>query len=471
MPGHLLEAARPAALHMAPDVFLIPDTDRGTSIVYAPLLGVLARVNASMARLVLSLRNGSGLPDDFDESKRRELRALGLVSEIPYPPLAPDSRSRRFEPTTVSLFLTGACNLACRYCHASANEHPIDLDMAAAKAAVNLICDNATRLKRRLVRVVLHGGGEPTLVWRSFQEIVLHARQVAAERGLQARISVGTNGVMPEGHAEWIARNLDGATLSLDGAREIHDRLRPTTKGGPSFDQVIATARIFDKAAFDYGVRVTVTSDWVEELPAAIDSTCCSVGARTIQVEPVFFAGRAARADIAAPPAESFIAAFRQAKAIALSHGRRLTYSGARLGRLTDRFCEAAGGSFAVTAGGQVSCCYEVTDHDDPRSDAFFWGSYAVANNCFRLDDAQRAQQTRWTVHDLSECSDCICKWTCAGDCPAKRLASSRRNVDSRRTRCEINRALTRDLMLAALDEGTAIQLGDLHSSEGSQCT
>jgi uncharacterized protein len=458
-------------MFLAPDVFVVPDDDVDTSIAYAPLLGIVARVNRRMTELLRRWRELPGGQFEIDDSTVHELVRLGLVSYQPYPRLEPDSRDAGFDLTSVSLFLTSACNLACTYCHASANERPIRLPAAAARAALRLVLERAACLGRSQISVSLHGGGEPSLEWRLLEEVVDYVRRSAERKRLEVRMSIGTNGVMEEAKARWIGKHFDSATLSLDGTRDVHDRFRPTVAGHPTFDTVMRTAEVFDAAGLSYAVRMTVTAAWADRLAAAVDDICRHLAVPALHVEPVFAAGRAARHQVAAPSVSAFIAAFRAARAVAARHGRRLIYSGARLGAVTDRFCQAPGKSFAVTPGGQVSSCYEVTDPSDPRSEAFFWGAYQAAADRFELDETHRAAQTRWTVHHHAGCAACYCKWTCAGDCPAKRELSGEPRDPGVSPRCVLIRTLTRDQMLAALGAGKPIPRSQSVATEESPCT
>jgi uncharacterized protein len=439
-------------MHLAPDVFVIRVPENDAFILYAPLLGVAAQINAELANGIARLKES---PEDcrtlLGPEATNALLELGLLSPRPFPPLAPDSRKERFAPTTVSLFLTSACNLGCTYCYASANESPKSLAWPVARRAIDLVFDNARTENSASVGITLHGGGEASLEWELLEQIVSYARERAGAEKLALKLSIGTNGVMPENRARWLARNLHGATVSLDGSRETHDRNRPTVGGGKSYDVVLRTLRVFDEEGFNYGLRMTVTDDSVDQLPAAIAEICEALAVGTIQVEPVFPVGRAARNDLTAPEARRFIASYRRAELVATKHGRRLTYSGARLGTITDRFCGAPGRSFAVTPTGAVSSCYEISEEDDPRADDFFWGRYDAKADTFLLDEERRSAQSDMTVHGKSGCSDCFCKWHCAGDCSAKLASLGDARDTSVNPRCVVNRALTRDQLVRAI--------------------
>lgn len=442
-------------MFVAPDVFLLPEDQGKSFILYAPLIGVVMHVSHGVGRLLDRLRAGPDQPlGPEDAAALAHLEQAGVVAARPYPELAPRQASDTpFDPTTVSLFLTSRCNLGCTYCYANANESPKSMTWPVARKALDLVLDNAARLGRTAA-VVLHGGGEATLEWELLQQIVAHMRAETAARGLGCHLSIGTNGVMNEARARWLAGAMDEATVSVDGPPDAHDRARPTVGGGPSYEVVLRTLRIFDEVGLSYGVRMTVTSAWVDRLPEAVASIADACRVVHIQAEPVFPVGRAEGHDAEVPAAQRFVAAFRSAAEVARARGRRLSYSGARLGVLTDRFCEAAGRSFAVTPEGAVSSCYEISDDKDERADVFFWGRFDPATQRFELDEDRRRKQTRLSVWGKPHCQSCFCKWHCAGDCSAKLAQLGDATDTARNPRCEVNRALTRDQLVRALKHG-----------------
>jgi uncharacterized protein len=440
-------------MYLVPDLFTLSDVQPDSRIVYAPLLGLVIRVNRQMASLIegLSRLPAGELPDAGEGIE--SLVDLGILSTRSFEHLLP-RRPSQYVPTSVSLFLTSACNLACTYCHSSANARPSTMPWPMVRSALDLVANNALRLGQNRFGITLHGGGEPTVCFGLLQRSVQYARELASRLGLSANVSVGTNGFTSPERATWLAENIDEATLSIDGLRQDHDGYRRSVNGESSYDRILATARIFDAHSLNYGVRMTVAQSWVQRLPEAVDSLFTALRVRTIQAEPVFAAGRARGMFHLCPSPHGFVQAFRRAKAHASKHGRTLTFSAARLGWVTDCFCNAVGHSFAVTPTGAVTCCYEVTDGDSGGE--FLWGHFDSTTEQYVFDETRRLAQTRWAVPFQPGCSNCFCKWTCAGDCPAKRNASAPRPDEG--MRCVITKALTHDQIINAVHQGHAIR-------------
>ncbi len=60
------------------------------------------------------------------------------------------------------------------------------------------------------------------------------------------------------------------------------------------------------------------------------------------------------------------------------------------------------------------------------------------------------------TVRRVPFCRDCFCKYHCAGDCPAKRLAAFSGGMPTRVSgRCRISQELTKDQIIQSLHQGS----------------
>ena len=121
-----LALARPtsASPKLTATIYIIPVEDR-RFLVYAPLRRVAFVTNSGMIKLLTRLRDGFSPPGaDAEASAMDFLRRLELVDSSS-PELDPVSRyAGPPQPTSITLFLTTACNLRCTYCYASAGDHP-----------------------------------------------------------------------------------------------------------------------------------------------------------------------------------------------------------------------------------------------------------------------------------------------------------------------------------------------------------
>lgn len=438
---------------LSAEVFTIPIGEQ-RFVVYAPLRRAAFVTNTAGVNLIADLRDGISLEEDRDDALLQLLREAEIVdSGIESPP--DDLVSGEPMPTSVTLFLTTACNLRCHYCYASAGDTPQSwMSLATAQRGIDFVLANAVAVGSDSIGVYFHGGGEPTLNWDVLTGALDYARVRAAAQEIAVSAATATNGVLRDEQTMWIVHNLTSASVSLDGLPSVHDAHRPRVGGQPSSAQVLRTLGRFDEAGFSYGVRVTVAADQIPFLPDSVEFIASRFTPRRIQVEPAYQLGRWSQS----PSAETgeFIEAYREAQLRADSHGVRLYYSAARLGLLTHHFCGITQDTFALSPDGNVSACYEVFSERQPFADTFFWakpkedGGYDVdpAANAYLRGQAKRH-------HDY--CSGCFAKWSCAGDCYHKALSVSSDGIFRGSDRCHITRELTKDQILRAIADSGGI--------------
>jgi uncharacterized protein len=437
-------SAQGAPPSLCAELFTIP-LDAGRYLIYAPLRRAAFVGNARVVNFLADLKSGKvDASADPHGTLTEFLRRLEIVDAPPE--VAPIVQfSGTPEPTSVTLFLTTACNLRCTYCYASAGDTPARfMQIDVAKRGIDFVIGNAIRRGEPGIEVAFHGGGEPSVNWATMTSSWAYARQQTAAHGLELTGSCATNGILNSRQADWIIEHLDGASVSFDGLPQVHDQHRPTVAGGKSSDRVMATLRRFDLAGFPYGVRLTVTRDQIDRLPDSVEFICEQFRPLSILVEPSYQLGRWQDA----PSAETagFIEAFREAQGRAAQWNKEIRFSAARIETLTNHFCGVTQDSFCLSPDGNVSACYETFSEDNPRAKVFFYGTSAGDGYAFDADKLEHLRHQ--AVQHHAWCQGCFAKWHCAGDCYHKSLAVNGPGAFRGSDRCHIARALTLDQIL-----------------------
>lgn len=428
------------------ELFTIPLEDN-RYIIYAPLRRAAFVTNAKVVNFLADLKDGVfDESADIDGSLVEFLRRMEILDASPEQ-LPVTGFKGHPEPTSVTLFLTTACNLRCTYCYASAGDTPTkNMPLEVAKRGIDFVAKNAVKKKSGCFEILYHGGGEPTVNWRTMTESFYYARQKAEELNLDVRAASASNGVLKDSQIDWIIENLHSVNISFDGLPSAHDKHRLTVLGQGSSHLVMHTIRRFDEENFPYGLRVTVTRDQIENLPDSVEFICSNFEVEQIQVEPAYQLGRWTDAPTA--ETEEFIAAYREAQGRAHAHGREITYSAARLGLLTNHFCGITQDTFALSPDGNVSSCYEVFSEDNPLSNFFFYGEPAKKDGKYRFSLPVLNNLRDLGVQNREFCQGCFAKWTCAGDCYHKALTVSDNGEFQGSDRCHITREITKDQIL-----------------------
>ncbi len=154
--------------------------------------------------------------------------------------------------------ITWKCDLRCEHClvdggHAGAEE------LTTAEALT--FADDLARLG---VSVVSLTGGEP-FMRKDWRDIAARVRQ----NGMRLRFSANGHLLTGEILKKLIALDTESFSVSLDGIKKTHDRIRhgPKGFGGSSFDRVIKAVTMLAASPMIAGVRTTVTKQNIDELP------------------------------------------------------------------------------------------------------------------------------------------------------------------------------------------------------------
>ena len=83
-------------------------------------------------------------------------------------------------------------------------------------------------------------GGEPLMNWEVVKQLVAYGREQEKLHDKRFRFTLTTNGVLLNDEVmEFCNREMGNVVLSIDGRKEVHDRMRPFRKGAGSYDLIV----------------------------------------------------------------------------------------------------------------------------------------------------------------------------------------------------------------------------------------
>ena len=214
--------------------------------------------------------------EDVNEQEIRDciedVQALKEAGKLFSEDLWKDVEQAAFEATTpvlkaMCLHVAHTCNLNCDYCFASQGNYHGDralLSFEVGKQALDfLIANSGTRVNLE----VDFFGGAPLMNWDVVKDLVAYARTQEPIYNKNFRFTLTTNGVLLDDEVtEFCNREMHNVVLSLDGRREVHDRLRKNLAGLGSYDIIVPKFQEFVKKRGDreYYMRGTFTHDNVD---------------------------------------------------------------------------------------------------------------------------------------------------------------------------------------------------------------
>lgn len=435
-------------------LYTIPYQDK--FLIYRPLRKLAFIGNGAMANLCDELSKKSPEAARSDDEATRFLEAAGFF-EPDAPPSGDGGDPLGYRPTVCVLFLTQRCNLRCVYCYAHGGDggKAPDMDPELARLAIGEACRNAVESGRAGFEVCFHGGGEPTEAWSLLKSAVEHARRAP----LKATINLTSNGAWTPSKRSWIMANIDQVSLSFDGLPEVQNSQRPKKSGEGSHALVWRAIKALDAARLPYGIRLTVTDQFVSRLPENIRHLCDETGAGGFQVEPAFAQGRGKSDKMALKRQAKFAQYFMEAYDMAAERKRHMYYSGARPWLITSRFCEAHHSALVVGHDGFLAFCYEVCGRDHELAGDFIFGQLGEGGGAV-IDEGKRRSFLEKIERRREGCQSCFCFYHCAGDCPAKTFSKASGEL-SRSARCWLNRELTKSLLVRYVEAGGGLWMGE----------
>lgn len=334
--------------------------------------------------------------------------------------LAYDFKQRSTVVKALCLHVAHTCNLNCSYCFASQGKYHGEralMSFKTGKRALDFLIENSgTRTNLE----VDFFGGEPLMNWGVVKQLVAYARTQEPIHHKKFRFTLTTNGVLIDDDViDFANKEMSNVVLSLDGRKEIHDRLRVDYAGNGSYDRIVPKFQklVEARGGKNYYMRGTFThanTDFTNDILHMAD-----LGFTELSMEPVV----CAPGDAAALTQEDLPILFEQYELLAKEmihrkkEGRGFTFYHYMLDLtggpcIYKRISGCGSGTeyMAVTPWGELYPCHQFVG-DEHYSLGNIWDG--VTNTALR-DEFKCCN-----AYARPECSDCWAKLYCSGGCAA----------------------------------------------------
>lgn len=341
----------------------------------------------------------------------------------PYEPAYPDTPVIK----AICLHVAHDCNLRCRYCFAGTGDFGGDrtlMNLETGKKAIDFVLEKSAHRKHCEVDFF---GGEPLVNWQVVKDLVLYGRQEAAKRGKSIKFTLTTNAVLlDEEVREFLLKNDISVVLSLDGRKEVNNRMRPNANGQGSYDKVVKNIQSFvakvDKPSpYAVGTYYYVRGTYTHHNPDFDRDVIhmADLGMKQISVEPVV---AAPEDDYAFLPedipelmqsyerlAEEYIKRLNTAEEFNFFHFNLELGKGPCLPKRLSG-CGAGHEYLAVAPDGSLYPCHQFVGKEEFRIGDIFDGSL----------DLTLAKKFRSAhVYNKPACRQCWARFFCSGGCHA----------------------------------------------------
>lgn len=211
-----------------------------------------------------------------------------LFTEDIYQDYMMDFKKRQTVVKALCLHIAHDCNLACQYCFAQEGEYHgrrALMSFEVGKAALDfLIANSGSRVNLEVDFFV----GEPLMNWDVVKQLVEYGRSKEQEHKKKFRFTLTTNGVLlNDDILEFVNKEMSNVVLSLDGRKEVNDKMRPFRNGKGSYDLIVPkfqqVARSRNQS--NYYVRGTFTRENLDFSKDVIHFA--DLGFKQMSIEPV----------------------------------------------------------------------------------------------------------------------------------------------------------------------------------------
>ena len=366
-----------------------------------------------------------------------------LFSEDIYRDAVFDFKARKTVVKALCLHIAHDCNLACRYCFAEEGEYHGEralMSYEVGKKALDFLIANSG--DRRNLEVDFFGG-EPLMNWQVVKDLVRYGREQEKLHNKNFRFTLTTNGTLVNDEImDFCDREMANVVMSLDGRKEVNDRMRPFRGGSGrgSYDVIVPKFQEFAKrrGEKDYYVRGTFTHynlDFSEDILHYAD-----LGFTKVSMEPVVAlpeAPYAIREEDVPRICEEYdrlaremIRREKEGRGFTFFHFMiDLTGGPCVYKRLSG--CGSGTEYLAVTPWGDLYPCHQFVGNEQ-----FLLGN--VDDGIVRNDIVDEFRQC--CVYAKPKCRDCFAKFYCSGGCAANSWNFHGKITDAYDIGCELQR-------------------------------
>ena len=337
-----------------------------------------------------------------------------------YADMAFDFKNRNTVLKAMCLHVAHTCNLNCEYCFASQGKYHGEralMSFEVGKRALDFLIENSGT--RHNLEVDFFGG-EPLMNWDVVKQLVAYAREQEKIHNKNFRFTLTTNGILIDDDViEFSNKEMSNVVLSLDGRKEVHDRLRKDYTGKGSYDIIVPKFKEFverrgNKSYYMRGTFTHANTDFTNDIFHMAD-----MGFTELSMEPVV----CAPTDASALTEADLPVLFEQYEILAKEmikrkrEGRPFTFYHYMLDLkhgpcIYKRISGCGSGTeyVAVTPTGDIYPCHQFVGDDKYLLGNIYDGiSNTEVQNEFKLCNA----------YARKECDDCWAKLYCSGGCAA----------------------------------------------------
>lgn len=347
------------------------------------------------------------------------------------------------------------CNLRCSYCFASTGDFGTGrklMSIEIGKKAIDFLINQSKDRKNLELDFF---GGEPLMNLDVIKEIVSYGRSKEKEHNKKFRFTITTNGVLLDDDSiDFINKEMSNVVLSLDGRREINDKMRKRVDKAGCYDDIVPKfQKLVESRNHDnYYIRGTFTKYNLDFTDDVVHFS--NLGFDQISIEPVVTSEKYPYAITSGDLPRIFeeyetlsneiMRRSRAKKNISDSKGEKeistedqsfnffhfmIDLDGGPCAIKRLRGCGCGNEYVAVTPDGDIYPCHQFVGMSD-------WKMGNVIDNSLNLEIKKAFASSH--IYNKEDCRKCWAKFYCSGGCNANNLQYAGGVLNSHKLSCKI---------------------------------
>jgi uncharacterized protein len=333
------------------------------------------------------------------------------------------------------------CNLRCAYCFASTGDFGTGrklMSFETGKKAFDFLIEKSGNRQNLEVDFF---GGEPLMNFDVVKQLVEYGNQLGKEHNKNFRFTITTNGLLLDDEKiDFINKEMKNVVLSIDGRKEVNDKLRVRVDGSGCYDKIVPLYKelVEKRGDQEYYVRGTFTKynqDFSDDVFALLDE-----GFDQISVEPVVGDSTDPYALTEKELPNIFREYDRLSKRILEyeKSGKKFNFfhfmidldqGPCAIKRM--RGCGCGNEYIAITPDGDIYPCHQFVGMED----------YKMGN----LDDGtfnseMKKEFAKAHIYTKQECRECWARFYCSGGCNANNYEHMGNILKSYKIACELEK-------------------------------
>lgn len=333
------------------------------------------------------------------------------------------------------------CNLRCEYCFAAKGDFGTGRELMpfnVGKKAIDFLIKNSG--SRHNLELDFFGG-EPLMNFEVVKKIVRYARDEEKKHNKNFRFTMTTNGLLlTDDKIDFLNKEMSNVVLSLDGRKDVNDRLRITPNGKGSYDVIVPQYKklIAERKDKDYYVRGTFTKHNLDFTKDVLHMN--ELGFAQLSIEPVV-SDPTLDYSIKEEDLETVFKEYENLANTIIKNKKSgnnfnffhfmidLEQGPCAIKRL--RGCGCGNEYIAVTPKGDIFPCHQFVGNDD-------WKMGNVIDGTFNKDLKNRFSMAN--VYTKEDCKNCWAKFYCSGGCNANNWQYEGNILKSHKIACDLEK-------------------------------